>query len=290
MKIVTEPSVFVVGKQTVCDDQMGLFLQAHGWEWSSDGTSAGEVLAEASGRLCYLSYPSPRPGGNAAYLKHIIDVQHGSVLSHAVWTLFITGVSRSLTHELIRHGVGCAYSQLSQRYVDESVAEYVEPDIIANDPELHSEWLSAVQVAHYAYCRLAAKLTEKLKSRQCDRCHGEGDVRFTCSGKDCVNGTVYSAFIPTNADATTRRKFARQAARSVLPNATETKVSLTLNARAARNIIEQRASRHADPEIRKLANRIFDVLSADSPALFSDYTRTLLPDGTCEITTPNRKV
>ena len=66
------------------------------------------------------------------------------MLEHAVWNLLFTGVSRSLTHELVRHRAGMGYSQLSQRYVDESVAEYVEPDIIAADPELHALWLYIV--------------------------------------------------------------------------------------------------------------------------------------------------
>ena len=85
---------------------------------------------KTAGRVCYMSFAKPRPGGNHAYLNHILEVGHGSVLEHAVWCLVITGVSRSLTHELVRHRAGFSYSQLSQRYVDESVAEYVEPDAI----------------------------------------------------------------------------------------------------------------------------------------------------------------
>ena len=68
-----------------------------------------------------------------ADIGHILEVGHGSVLEHAAWNMIFTGVSRSLTHELVRHRAGWAYSQLSQRYVDESVAEYVEPDCIAAD-------------------------------------------------------------------------------------------------------------------------------------------------------------
>src|SRR5919202_4719305 len=98
-----------------------------------------------------MSFLRPRPGGNAAYLSHIKESGHGSVLEHAVWNFLITGVSRSLTHELIRHRAGMGYSQLSQRYVDESVAEYVEPDCIADNPELHRLWIDAISHAHQAY-------------------------------------------------------------------------------------------------------------------------------------------
>src|SRR5205085_4420758 len=122
---------------------------------------ASEVLCETAGRICYLSFAKPRPGGNAAYLHNIKESGHGSVLEHAVWNLLVTGISRSLTHELIRHRAGFGYSQLSQRYVDESVAEYVEPDLIAADPETHAVFLDAIGHAHAAYMRLAEQLMER---------------------------------------------------------------------------------------------------------------------------------
>src|SRR4051794_16778821 len=215
-----------------------------------------------------MSFARPRPGGNKAYLDHILEVGHGSVLEHAVWNFVFTGVSRSLTHELIRHRAGWAYSQLSQRYVDESVAEYVEPDVIAADPELHTIWLDAVKHSHTAYLALAEKLNAKLADPQ----------------------AAAAAMVPPNADRTTRRKAARQAARSVLPNATETKIFVTANARALRHFLEMRGSAFAEPEIRKLANRLLDVLQKESPNLFGDYQRVPLPDGTFEVTTAFKKV
>src|ERR1700730_1683890 len=155
------PSVYVVGRQSVQQAEMDRFLGDHGVTWSSDTSVASEMLCETAGRVCYMSFAKPRPGGNAAYLGHIKESGHGSVLEHAVWNLLIVGVSRTLTHELIRHRAGMGYSQLSQRYVDESVAEYVEPDLIANDPELHKIWLDCVAQAHKAYMLLADKLQAK---------------------------------------------------------------------------------------------------------------------------------
>src|SRR5215207_1789693 len=203
VKILREPTVYVMGRQVTNDAEIDRFLGDHGVSWQTDTEVAAEELCETAGRVCYMSFAKPRPGGNAVYLGHIKEVGHGSVLEHAVWNLLITGVSRSLTHELIRHRAGLGFSQLSQRYVDESVAEYVEPDVIATDPELHALWLDAVGHAHAAYVTLAAKLAERMADEP---------------------------------DRTARRKAARQAARSVLPNATETKVFLTANARALRNI------------------------------------------------------
>jgi thymidylate synthase (FAD) len=257
IRVLREPSVYVLGRQTIDADELDRFLRDHGVTWRTDSEVAAEVLSETAGRLCYMSFARPRPGGNSAYLGHIKESGHGSVLEHAVWNLLITGVSRSLTHELIRHRAGISPSQLSQRYVDESVAEYVEPAVIADDPELHALWLDAVGYSHRAYVRLAEALAEKL------------------SGEP---------------DRTTRRKAARQAARSVLPNATETKIFVTANARALRHFLEQRGSRHAEPEIRLLANRLLDVLQREGPHLFNDYERTPLADGTFELSTAFRKV
>ncbi len=282
MRIITEPSVYLVGKQVVNDAELERFLADHGVSWESDSEVAGEVLTETAGRVCYMSFAKPRPGGNAAYLAHIKEVGHGSVLEHAVYNLLITGVSRSLTHELIRHRVGMSPSQLSQRYVDESVAEYVEPDIIANDPELHAIWLDAVQHAHAAYTRLADSIINKF-GKTCPHCH---DTRVNRKSGWCPGCETYTGGRIT----TEERKAARQAARSVLPNACETKIFVTGNARALRHFIEMRGSAHAEPEIRKLATAVLDVLAKESPNLFGDYEKIALPDGTFELTTPFKKV
>lgn len=287
IKVITEPSVYLIGKQQLNDAELDRFLADHGVTWESDSEVAAEVITETAGRVCYMSFAKPRPGGNAAYLGHIKETSHGSVLEHAVWTFMITGVSRSLTHELVRHRAGFGYSQLSQRYVDESIAEYVEPDIIANDYELHEIWLDAVGYAHRAYVKLVDKLNEKLVNRRCRLC---ADGRISC---DVCNGTgwIHSKLLPQDHNnATVRRKTARQAARSVLPNATETKITVTLNARSARHFLEQRGSVFADPEIRKLANKVLDILQVEAPNLFGDYQKTLLPDGTFDLQTPFRKV
>ncbi len=138
MKIIRRPTVYLVGRQSIDQGEIDRFLDDHDvGGWTTDAGSPGEVLPEVAGRLCYMSFKKPRPGGNSAYLGHIKEVGHGSVLEHSVWNFIITGVSRSFTHELVRHRAGFGYSQLSQRYVDESVADFVEPDCIGDDQELH---------------------------------------------------------------------------------------------------------------------------------------------------------
>ena len=157
IRIFREPVVYVVGRQAISDDELDRFLRDHGVTWQTDTEVAGEHLIETAGRVCYMSFAKPRPGGNKVYIDHLLEVGHGSVLEHAVWNFLFTGVSRSLTHELVRHRAGWGYSQLSQRYVDESVAEYVEPDVIANDPELHILWLDTIEKTHQAYVQLDRK-------------------------------------------------------------------------------------------------------------------------------------
>ena len=261
MAVLHEPSVFVVGRQTVDDAEVQRFLASTGASWETDTEVGGELLAEMGGRLCYMAFGTKQGRRhNDEYIANILEQRHGSVLEHAVWTFLIAGVSRSLTHELIRHRAGWSYSQLSQRYVDESETDFVEPDIIARDDELHALWAEAIDHAHRSYVALAQKLTDRLKAESPD-----------------LKGTE-------------RRKAARQAARSVLPNATETKVFVTANARALRHFIELRGSQFAEPEIRKLAVAILRIMQRESPSMFGDYSLAELPDGSWATVTENIKV
>src|SRR3989338_9037232 len=243
MNIITEPRVYLVGRQDVDRSQVDRFLDEYGMSWETDTEGGGEQLAEAGGRLCYLSFGKGRKT-NAEYITNIIGQKHGSVLEHAVWNFIIAGVSRSFTHELIRHRAGWGYSQLSQRYVDESMANYIEPGLIAEDEALHATWLRAVEQSHQAYLDLVEGLMQKL-----------ADVD----------------------DRTHRRNLARQAARSVLPNATETMIFVTANARAWRHFIELRCNEHAETEIRVVAAKILEVLQHEAPNLFGDYEFIALP-------------
>src|ERR687893_361842 len=215
--------------------------------WSTD-TEGGQALAEFAGRACYQSWKKPNPATatNAGYLAHILEVGHLSVLEHGSVSFYFTGVSRSFTHELIRHR-HLSYSQLSQRYVPERDAAMVEPAVIADDPELHERFQVAVRASQQAYNDLLAGLEE----------HFAGES----------NGTQ-------------RRKQARQAARSVLPNATEARIVVTGNYRAWRHFIAMRASEHADVEIRELAVACLRELHKAAPNAFSDFEISVLPDGT----------
>jgi thymidylate synthase (FAD) len=107
-------------------------------QWRGDA-SDGERLAEFAGRLCYMSQHNPVNRTTAEYLENIKKQGHGSVLEHAVYVLLIEGISRSCSHELVRHRAGFGYSQISQRYVDESHAAFVMPPAIQGDAKLEAE-------------------------------------------------------------------------------------------------------------------------------------------------------
>src|SRR5690554_2244525 len=215
-----------------------------GWETDAEG---GSALAEFAGRACYQSWdkPNPRTATNAGYLRHILEVGHLSVFEHASVSFYITGISRSCTHELIRHR-HFSYSQLSQRFVPEHDSKVVPPPAIADDPELVEIFRRATDASRDAYAEMLAKLED----------------RFA----DVPNPML-------------RHKQARQAARSVLPNATETRIVVTGNYRSWRHFIAMRASEHADVEIRKVAVECLRQLQQVAPNVFGDFTITRLDDG-----------
>lgn len=221
--------------------------------WSTDA-DGGQALVEFAGRACYQSWskPNPRTATNAAYLSHIIDVGHFSVLEHASVTFYITGISRSATHELIRHR-HFSFSQLSQRYVPEPDSRVVVPPGMEDDPELQQILTDAADASRAAYVELLARLEAKFADQP---------------------------------NAVLRRKQARQAARAVLPNATETRIVVTGNYRAWRHFIAMRASEHADVEIRRLAVECLRQLADVAPAAFGDFQISALADGTEVATSP----
>src|SRR6266568_2900255 len=133
---------------------------------------------------------------------------------------------------------GCGYSQISQRYVDESHAAFVMPPAIAGDAKLEEEWLQQVSEAQAAYVRAVEGLMQRYE---------------------------------WVTDKVQRRKLAREAARSVLPNATEVKIVVSGNARAWRTMLELRCGEGAELEIRRMAVACLRTLRAEAGALFSDF-------------------
>lgn len=215
-------------------------------EWAGEA-SDGERLMEYAGRMCYMSQANPANRTTADYLTNIMRQGHGSVLEHGDYVMLIEGIDRACSHELVRHRAGWGYSQLSQRYVDESDTAFVLPPALEGDLAAIQLWEEQCARALDSYTVLTAILMDRYHHIE-DRTH--------------------------------RRKMAREAARSILPNATETKVVASANLRAWRTMLELRTGEGADRQIRRMALHCLDTLRTVVPSVFADFENYIGADGT----------
>jgi thymidylate synthase (FAD) len=227
----------------------------------------GERLIKFAGQGCYAAFgPNRRKNSQALdYLTNIKKEAHGSVFEHVSFSFFLYGISRSLTHELVRHRQGVGFSQLSQRYVDGKVLRFVEGPEYQNDPMLHGKFLRDVDQAVEDYNFRAARLMEMQIAK---------------------DPSLYS----DEAKKSDLRKKVNQAARRRLPNEVETWMVFTGNVRALRHILEMRAAGPAEVEVRRLAMMMYRCLVHVEPSLFADYKVIEQADGTFCVETPYRKV
>jgi len=229
----------------------------------------GQALAEFAGRACYQSWDrtNPATADNKGYLQHILEVGHLSVLEHSAATFYLTGISRGVTHEILRHR-HFSYSELSARYLPaadggpnaesatepnsepptaDELSDLVEPPAVAADPGLHREFVAGAEAATAAHRELL---------------------------------TALEAAAEHAPDGTLARKQARQLAAGLLPAAARTALVMSGNYRAWRHFIGMRATEAADVEIRTLAVGILRELQKLAPHVFADFRISLLPDGT----------
>lgn len=176
---------------------------------------------EAAGRAAGICWDKEEKEEYGAFIKRVVKKGHESVIEHVSFTFRIEGVSRALTHQLVRHRIA-SYSQRSQRYVDEGEFEYVMPPNVERNEEARKLFVDFMEKSKELY----------------DRLRGMG-IR-------------------------------KQDARFVLPNACESKIVVTMNARSLRNFFHLRMARGAQWEIRKLAAKMFDLVHDAAPELFED--------------------
>lgn len=235
---IVRPRVTTLAATTMATEDYSVRKDANAEEWLKikGETYYAEYLTEFAGRACYQSFDRPNPATNTTekYLNRtLFEQKHWSIAEHASATFYIEGVSRAFTHELIRHR-HLSYSQLSQRYVDGSDIEVVLPPALADYYDLHVDvtdaFNNAVEAAQEAYKKLATALLDG-----------------GCS-----------------------RKQAREAARAVLPNATETKIVVTGNLRAWHEFCERRTQPDADAEMQEVAGMIYDQLNTLAPTIFPE--------------------
>ena len=212
-----------------------------------DACNESEQLIKAAGQLCYMSFLGKyTPNSNVlGYLGHILESKHFSVTEHANFSFFFGGVSRSWSHEAVRHR-HASPSQLSQRYVDGKALRFVlRPEYVGNQEAI-----------------------ERFED-QCDW--------FRKQYEDEANRLLGDpSIVKPGMSKTDQRKAVNQVAREVLPNSTETAMVLTGNASAWRHFINVRASAGADKPICRTAWFVAKFLKdpAVAPNLFADIEMT----------------
>lgn len=290
MKLVYEPKVFLVGRQQVDTEGLKDYLLDGGFEWwSTDWDYEAEILVEVAARTCYQSFTPGKGRPHDEHIKHLLESAHGRCLEHAVWSFVLTGISRSCSHELYTHTAGWSKSMLSQRYVDHSDTAFVVPPAIRAEVEAAVEALGdwTPGEARDWVPGEARGLTGRQIDRGLDWLDSCG---YALERYNRLVKYLMDQFPEELANDRDRRKWARQAARSVLPECVETKVFVTANARALRWFLEARATAQADAEIRRLAVALWRVLKVESPNLFGDYREECMPDGSYGLATGYRKV
>lgn len=202
-----------------------------------------ENVIASSGRLCYSKVgvnellQKHSKEDNERFIKMLADMGHHSPLEHVSFTFAVEGVSRALTHQLVRHRIA-SYSQQSQRYVNlDKTFEYITPSEILNDDELNYGFNHIMNVLHNAYI----VTSENLKVKYLEKGMNERDAS----------------------------KKAIEDARYLLPNACETKIVFTMNVRTLLHFFEKRCCSRAQWEIRNLANEMLRQCKEISPILFS---------------------
>lgn len=212
-----------------------------------------EKIVASAAKLCYSAAHVEEIMDNLTeenterFLNMLMSYGHESPIEHISFTFAIEGVSRSLTHQLVRHRIA-SYSQQSQRYVKLNQFEYVIPPEVEKDENARKIFIGAMEESQRAY----DKLVELLKSKYIDG----GDASMNAEKK------------------------AIEDARYVFPNACETKIIVTMNARSLMNFFRHRCCNRAQWEIRALAEEMSNQVKNVAPTLFK-YSGPSCVAGTC---------
>ena len=214
-------------------------------------TPMPEQTIAAAAKLCYSAaeidkiYEGLTPEKTASFVEMLSEIGHESPIEHASFTFGIEGVSRSFLAQVTRHRMA-SFSVQSQRYVKENMFEYVLPPEIESVPEAREEYIRAMEEDQAHYDSLTAILKEKHKKT------------FLAEGR------------PEKEANRLAEKKAIEDARFVLPNACNTKMICTMNARSLMNFFTLRCCNRAQWEIRDVADQMYRLVYAAAPKLFQN--------------------
>ncbi len=239
-------------------------------------------------RLCYSSSDieslrdEVTPESAEKFLNMILEIGHGSILEHSSITFGIEGVSRSLTHQLVRHRIGSSYSQKSQRYVSEGQFEYVIPKPIANDEKLKLSFIEMMGRIQKDYDYIVEELLySEIKDIVIKDYDKYKDIIEAIENKE-EPSKIRSMFKLNDKRAYGKiEKIAIENARYVLPNACETKIQVTMNVRALFNFFRERLCDRAQEEIRDMAYGMWLECMKIAPTIFK-YAVPSCVNGKCK--------
>lgn len=223
-----------------------------------------QTVVAAAAKLCYSPVGVEELLGgltdekSADFVDMLSDLGHESPIEHASFTFAIEGVSRALLAQITRHRIA-SYSVQSQRYVSENSFDYVVPPEIGEEPEAKELFLQAMRAAQEHYTKIA----DILQKKHAAALIGEGEEESSANRK--------------------ARKMAIEDARFVLPNACDTKMIVTMNARSLLNFFRHRCCRRAQWEIRALADEMLRLVCGQAPQIFAKAgppcVRGVCPEG-----------
>jgi len=221
-----------------------------------DDLSDSEASAKFAGQLCYMSLGPKRTKNAEAsrYFGNINESGHGSVYEHPGYSFLFWGMSRSLTHELVRHRAGFGFSQVSQRYVSGGLLRFCMRPEFQGYPELEEDFIEEAEYQYDRYHRTREKWGAILKGKL---------------SIDALAALGRSGL----------RKMKNQVARTYLGNFVEAPIYVTMNTRALRHFMNMRGSRFAETEIRALSLKVFELVSRELPSILQDVSTEDLPDG-----------
>lgn len=214
-------------------------------------TKDGEETIAQAGKLCYSPVgveeisKKQTPESIAKYVKMLASLGHLSPIEHISFTFAVEGVSRTLTHQLVRHRLA-SYSQQSQRYVKLVGFEYIIPPHIKGDPEARKIFVEAMEKDQEAYDKLTDILTKKHLEKLIGQGYDEKNAKNMAS------------------------KMAIEDARYVFPNACETKIVFTMNARNLLHFFSLRSCNRAQWEIRAMSDEMIKLVKNIYPNLFAN--------------------
>lgn len=276
MNVITEPRVAIVGHST--------FQEHPDYKVPGDGEDVVK-LGSFAAKGCYDSYGKDGRS-NVENQKAILEHKHGAVLEHITVSFFIEGITRGLSLELNRHRT-FNISQRSTRYTEEEDSSIVLDPYYAELWNRHGlGWNGLMEMVSYPQRETLSD--REYTETECVGTYVQDSHTAIMAYKDQVD--LLTELNPNRLEGFDLRKWCRGKARGILPHNLETRGTWTNNLRGWRWFIELRSERHAEPEIRRLADYILHELHQFAPTYFDDFVCEGIVDGIPEWRAENHKV